>query len=115
VQLYRIFARRRGDAASVRAIAGTLVAFACVAVALGVLRVEREHEVLALGYQLAHESAHLDELREVRRRLELERAALTAPDRIRRLATTLGMTTVSPDRIRVVVRHASPPLASLEP
>jgi cell division protein FtsL len=112
VQLYRIFARRDRDAASIRAIAATLVAAAGIAVALGVLRVEREHEVLALGYQVARETAHEGELRETRRRLELERATLTAPDRIRRLATELGMTTVAPDRIRVIKSH---PLASLEP
>ncbi len=104
MQLYRLLARRSVDATSVRAIAATLIAIACLAVALGVLRVEREHEVLALGYRLSHETQKRDELLEVRRRLELERAALTTPDRIRRLATALGMTTVAPDRIRVVKR-----------
>jgi cell division protein FtsL len=112
VQLYRLLARRSSDAASVRAIAATLVAVACLAVALGVLRVEHEHEVLQLGYRIAHEQARLDALHEVRRRLDLERAALTAPDRIRRLATELGMTSVAPDRIRIVRRS---PLASAEP
>jgi cell division protein FtsL len=115
VQLYRLFARPGGPAAPVRAIAATLVALACLAVALGVLRVEREHEVLSLGYRIARASAHRDELREIRRRLELERAALTAPDRIRRLATSLGMTTVLPDKIRVVA-HAphAPQMASAD-
>ena len=64
MQLYRIFARRDCDAASIRAIAMTLVAAAGIAVALGVLRVEREHEVLSLGYQVARETAHEGELRE---------------------------------------------------
>lgn len=111
MQLYRIFARPRGDAASVKATAFALVAVALVVVAFGVLRVERQHEVLELGYRLAKTSSQLDALREQRRGLEAERATLTAPDRIRRLASELGMTTVEPDKIRVIhpaLRAANP-------
>jgi cell division protein FtsL len=43
-------------------------------------------------------------LREERRQLELEHATLSSPERIRRLATRLGMTPVAPDRIRVIGR-----------
>jgi cell division protein FtsL len=69
---------------------------------LGVVRVTRQHDVLRLGYQLDRETERVRQLREVKRRLEVELATLTAPDRIRRLATQLGMTTVPPDRIRIV-------------
>ena len=69
---------------------------------LRVRAASRQHEVLRLGYQLAKRSDNVKSLKEARRRLELERATLTAPDRIRRLATELGMTPVAPDRIRVI-------------
>lgn len=99
--IYRLF-KRAEDAAPVRTIVAALVVLACTLTAVGVIRVARQHEVLQLGYRLSHGEDLLRELREARRRLELERATLTAPDRIRRLATELGMTTVAPDRIRVV-------------
>jgi hypothetical protein len=52
-------------------------------------------------------------MHEAKRALELERATLAAPDRIRRLATQLGMSPVSPDRIRVVSRHLRATQASV--
>jgi cell division protein FtsL len=70
--------------------------------ALGVARVRRQHEVLRLGYQLDRQTEQVRRLTEKKRQLEVERATLTAPDRIRRLATSLGMTTVAPDRIRLL-------------
>jgi cell division protein FtsL len=70
--------------------------------ALGVIRVKRQHDVLRLGYQLDRETAHVRQLREAHRRLELEYATQSSPERIRRLATQLGMTPVGPDRIRIV-------------
>jgi cell division protein FtsL len=104
VTVYRIF-RRAGEAAPVKAIVIAMIAIACLATAIGVVRVARQHEVLRLGYELSRESDHARALREVRRRLELEHATLCAPDRIRRLATALGMTPVAPDRIRVIARR----------
>ena len=100
--VYRLFRRGDGKAASVSAIVVAMIVCACALVALGVVRVARQHEVLRLGYQLSREAEHVRELREARRRLELERATLTAPDRIRKLANELGMVPVAPDRIRVV-------------
>ena len=102
--LYRIFKRADG-AAPVRSIVIAMIVLACALTTIGVIRVSRQHEVLRLGYQLARGSEEVRELREVRRRLELERATLTAPDRIRHLATQLGMTSVAPDRIRIVEIH----------
>ena len=106
--LYRMFKRTEG-AAPVRSIVIAMVVVACVLTTVGVIRVGRQHEVLRLGYELSRSSARVHDLREARRQLELERATLTAPDRIRRLAMQLGMTPVAPDRIRIVLRH--PPIA----
>ena len=107
--MYRIFRRATGDAPSVRDVVVAMVALAVALVLFGVVRVTRQHEVLQLGYRLSTEATHVQQLREVRRRLDLERATLAAPDRIRRLATELGMTPVAPDKIRVIA--ASHPVA----
>jgi cell division protein FtsL len=93
---------RRVDAPSVKTAVIALVIVACLLVSVGVIRVMRQHEVLRLGYQLSHQAEQVRLLREAQRRLELERGTLTSPDRIRRLATQLGMTSVAPDRIRIV-------------
>ncbi len=102
--MYRIF-KRAEAAASVRSVVVAMVLTAVLLVAIGIVRVTRQHEVLALGLQLSKESEHVRQLEEVRRRLELEHATLTAPDRIRKLATELGMTPVAPDRIRILENH----------
>jgi cell division protein FtsL len=100
--VYRLFKRTDGTAASVRSVVVAMVIVAVVLTMLGVIRVTRQHEVLRLGYQLDREAGQVARLKELRRRLEVERATLTAPDRVRRLATQLGMTTVAPDRIRIL-------------
>ena len=102
--VYRIFKRAEG-AAPVRSIVVAMVIVAATLTGLGVVRVSRQHEVLRLGYQLDREAESVRRLREAQRRLEVELATLTAPERIRKLATQLGMTTVAPDRIRVVEAH----------
>lgn len=105
--LYRIFRREGGEAASVRPVVIALVAIAALLVATAVIRVSRQHEVLRLGFELSKKSEHVRKLRESRRQLELEHATLSAPDRIRRLATQLGMTQVAPDKIRLVDPNAA--------
>ena len=60
------------------------------------------HDVVRLGYELSQETERLHRLRETNRRLELERSTLVAPERIRAMATGLGMVPVPPDQIRVV-------------
>jgi cell division protein FtsL len=100
--MYRIFQRADGEAPSVRTVALALVVAAALLTTAGVIRVARQHEVLRLGFELSRRTEQLGRLHEDRRRLELELATLAAPDRIRRLATQLGMSPVSPDRIRVV-------------
>ena len=99
--MYRSFKRAEG-AASVRSVVIAMVIAACMATAIGVVRVARQHEVLQLGLKLSREAEHVRQLEEVRRRLELEHATLTAPERIHKLATALGMTQVAPDRIRII-------------
>lgn len=100
--VYRIFKRTDGPAAPVRAVVIAMVIAACMLTALGVIRVTRQHEVLRIGYRLDREADQVRQLKERRRQLEVERATLSAPERIRKLATQLGMTTVAPDRIRIV-------------
>jgi cell division protein FtsL len=99
--VYRIFKRAEG-AAPVRSIVIAMAIAAASLTAVGVIRVQRQHDVLRLGYQLDREAELVQKEREVKRRLEVELATLTAPERIRKLATQLGMTTVAPDKIRIV-------------
>lgn len=117
--VYRIFQRADGAAPPVRAVVITMVLAAALVTAIGVIRVTRQHEVLRLGFQLSRTSEQVSRLHETRRQLELELATLSAPDRIRRLATRLGMAPVSPDRIRVVgpgpARRAEPSTGELVP
>ena len=113
--VYRIFKRAEGDAPSVRVVVIALVLAAALVTAIGVIRVTRQHEVLRLGFELSRRSEQVGKLHEARRRLELELATLAAPERIRRLATQLGMTPVSPDRIRVVRPQARAAQASITP
>src|SRR5215813_14365649 len=102
VSVYRIFKRAGGEAMSVRSIVIAMIVIAVGLVTVGLISVQRQHQVLRLGYELSRHNAHVLELRESKRRLELELATLTAPDRIRRLATQLGMAPVSPDHVRIV-------------
>ena len=99
--VYRLF-KRAEAAAPVRSLVITMVIAACMVTGLGIVRVSRQHDVLRLGYQLERETQHVRHQREIQRRLEVELATLTAPERIRRLATQLGMTTVAPDKIRII-------------
>jgi cell division protein FtsL len=78
-----------------------LVAFSLVTAA-AVTYVGRRHEVLRYGYQLSRLSQRVTALRESNRRLEIELAMLSAPERIRGLAAQLGMVPVPADHIRVV-------------
>ena len=103
--VYRLFRRADSKAPSVRALVILMIAAAVAITSVAVIRVSRQHEVLRLGYQLSRESEGVRELREARRRLELEHATLTSPDRIRKLALQLGMVPVAPDKIRVVEPH----------
>ena len=84
-----------------------LVSFSIITMA-ALMYVGRRHAVLRYGYQLSRASQRVAVLRESNRRLDIELAMLSAPERIRGLATQLGMIPVPPDRIRVVPRIALP-------
>lgn len=107
--VYRILRRPAGTAASVRLVIIALVVLALALTAIGVIRVTRQHDVLRAGLKLSKASEHVRKQREVQRQLQLEYAVLSSPDRIRRLATQLGMTTVAPDKIRVIVPATDAP------
>jgi len=112
--VYRIFQREDGAAPSVSALVIALVSTAALITAIGVVRVTRQHEVLRLGFELSRTSDLTSRLHETERQLELELATLAAPDRIRKLALQLGMTPVSPDRIRVLHDHVRAAVAGPE-
>jgi cell division protein FtsL len=99
--VYRIFKRTEG-AASVRSVVIAMIIVAAALTGLGVVRVKRQHEVLALGYQLDREAEHLRKQKEINRQLQVELATQSSPERIRRLASQLGMTPVLADRIRII-------------
>lgn len=90
-----------------------LATFAFITMA-ALMYVGRRHAVLRYGYQLSRASQRVAVLRESNRRLDIELAMLSAPERIRGLATQLGMIPVPPDRIRVVKR-ASATTVELQP
>jgi cell division protein FtsL len=100
--VYRIFRRGAGEVAHLRPVIVALVIVAVSLTTIGAIRVSRQHDVLRYGYELSRRTEHVGKLREVQRQLELEHAMLSSPARIRRLATQLGMTSVLPDKIRVV-------------
>jgi cell division protein FtsL len=100
--VYRIFRRGAGEVAHLRPVIMALVVVAISLTVIGAIRVSRQHDVLRYGYELSRRTEQVGKLHEVQRQLELEHAMLSSPARIRRLATQLGMTTVTPDKIRVV-------------
>jgi cell division protein FtsL len=99
-RLYRLLSASRAQPA--RVTVAVMVGIAVVITTLALLRVANRHEVVRLGYELTQETDRLHRLRETNRRLELERSTLVSPERIRSLATELGMVPVPPDQIRVV-------------
>lgn len=113
--VYRIFKRADGTAPSVRVVVIALVTVAALVTAIGVIRVARQHEVLRLGFALSRASDQVGRMHEASRQLELELATLAAPERIRRLAIQLGMTPVSPDRIRIIHTHVRAAAAAVAP
>jgi cell division protein FtsL len=113
--VYRIFKRADGTAPSVRVVVIALVTAAALLTTIGVIRVARQHEVLRLGFELSRASDQVGRMHEASRQLELELATLAAPDRIRRLATQLGMMPVSPDRIRIIHTYVRAAEAGVAP
>jgi cell division protein FtsL len=84
---------------------------AIVLMSLGVAHVARQQEVIRLGYDLAKATEALTRAREENRRLRLEKSTLTSPERIQRLAESLGMRQAEHEQIRM----AAPPRAPNAP
>jgi cell division protein FtsL len=101
-RLYRLLRASADRAPKAHRGVVLLVIVFCSITALAVNRVNKRHDVMRVGYQLSKESQRLSQLREANRRLTVELAMLSAPERIRMLATQLGMLPVPPDQIRLV-------------
>jgi len=86
-----------------------MVVIASLITGLAVAQVSRRHEVVRAGYALSRESQHLEALRERNRALSVELATLTTPERLRELATKLGMVPARPEQVRAV--RATGPVA----
>lgn len=104
-RLYRLL--RSGSTDTPPSAVALVIAVALLVTFALMVRVARHHEVRELGYRLSKAQRRLTEQREIQRSLELERATLVAPERVRRLAAQLGMTPVSADRIRAVPAPAA--------
>lgn len=82
-------------------VAAVVLGFALVCAA-GLYQVARHRAVVRVGYELSQAMEELRTLEEEERRLDLELDLLTAPARVERVATELGMVRPSPTAIRVV-------------
>ena len=103
---YHLLRRAWGPAPGARDAIITMVLLAVLITALAIAQVARRHEVIRAGYELSRETQRLERLREQRRALEVELATLTHPERLRDLATRMGMIPAQPDQLRVVPRPA---------
>lgn len=79
-----------------------MVVLALVLVTLGMAHVARRQQVIRYGYELSRALDELAREQEENRRLRLEKSTLTNPERIRRLAESLGMSPPGSDQIRVI-------------
>lgn len=80
---------------------------AILCIALGSRKVAREHDRIRLGYELSEAQRELRSEQEENRRLRLEYSVLISPERIRTLATAMGMKRPMPGQIRVATPDAS--------
>ena len=92
----------------VRIAVVAMAIFGILVMGLGIAHVNRRQEVVRLGYELSRAIDELSKAQEENRRLRLEKSALTNPERIRRLATALGMGPPGPEQIRVIQAAAEP-------
>ena len=109
-RLYRLFRRSAERVPRMRRAVAIMIGISALLLGIATSRVGKRHDVVRLGYELSQSSEELRHAKELGRRLELERATLTDPSRIRNLATSLGMIPVPPDQIRIVPLNA--PIAS---
>jgi cell division protein FtsL len=91
-----------------RALALVLVLVAAALIALGTLRVQRQHQLVKLGYELSEATAELRQIHEENRRLRLELSVLTAPERIEQLAEDMGLRPPAPGQVRAIGERPRP-------
>lgn len=92
----------------VRIAVAAMAIFAMLVMGLGIAHVNRRQEVIRLGYLLSKASDELTRRQEENRRLRLEKSALTNPERIRRVAESLGMSQPGPAQIRIIAAPSGP-------
>lgn len=98
-------------------VAASALVVACLAMAV----VHRRQRIVHLGYELSQLVKQRDALAEDIRGLQVERAVLAAPDRVRRLATELGMQPPLSNNVTTVpydgppMEPAAPPSAVVTP
>ena len=100
-RIYQLF-RRTTPAPAGRGVIALMAVIATLCTVLALQRVHSRHQLVSLGYDLSKASEQVRVLREARRKLEVERATLANPERVRALATELGMVPVPADQICVV-------------
>lgn len=105
---YHLLRRAWGPAPGTRDTIITMIVLAALVTALAIAQVARRQEVVRAGYELSRETQRLEALREERRALEVELATLTHPERLRELATKMGMVPSQPAQIRVVPAKEDP-------
>jgi cell division protein FtsL len=105
--MYTLLRSTVRPAANARGAVIGLVIAAVGLTSLGIAKVRYRHEIVALGFELSTATEQRRVLDEHHRKLELERATLADPQRIRAMATALGMVSVPPDSIRVIAAPAA--------
>jgi cell division protein FtsL len=99
---YHLLRRAVGPAPNARDAIITMIVLAALVTAIAIAQVARRREVIRVGYELSRETQRLETLRERRQELDVERATLIQPERLRELATRLGMVPAEPTQLRVV-------------
>lgn len=74
---------------------------------MGMVRVHQRHQVIRVGYALSEARNELRDLQEEQSRLRLEESFLASPERIEKLAFSLGMIRATPDQMRIVSPETS--------
>ena len=99
---YRLLHRAWGPAPSTRDTIITMVVLAALVTVLAIAQVARRQQVVRAGFDLSRATHELQARRAEHRALEVELATLTHPERLRALATRLGMIPAQPNQTRVV-------------
>lgn len=90
-----------------RIAVAAMVAAAASAAFFGVAEVDRRQELIRVSYELSEVSREARAAEEENRRLHLERSLRSAPERIERLATELGMVRPKPEQMRRLPAQAT--------